>query len=447
MNRYIHAALLSCAIAGCRTCPAPVPPPDALFPHERIEERGIIDVCMYQNATDYYLYQGIPRGFQHELLEDFTRRMSFDLHVDLNANFDEALDGLVNDHYDLVAMNICVTAERAARVAFTDPLFHTRWVIVQSKHHPRLETLEQLAGREIYHHPGSEGRRVLERLRDTLRVPFRVTEGPPHEELLLRLERGEIALAIMTEHVARGAPDLDRTLLLPGRHPVAWAVPRAATYLLADLNAWLREITANGQLAALRARYLTYPFPASRTRRAHRHISPYDTIIKENARLIGWDWRLLAALIHKESRFQPEAISPFGAVGLMQVMPGTAIRLGHPSYLSPRDNIRAGIAYIGHLQQLFARYPLDPDERTKFILAAYNAGPGHLLDAMRLAEAHDHDPYTWDDNVEYFLLNKSRPEYYRHPLVRHGYCDGKQARDFVNDILATYHHYKNIIPR
>lgn len=161
---------------------------------------------------------------------------------------------------------------------------------------------------------------------------------------------------------------------------------------------------------------------------------------------MGWDWRLLAAIIFQESGFNPEAVSWLGAVGLMQVMPETALSLGIEDYINPKDNIRAGTTYLKRLEKIFSKYPLKKEDQIKFTLAAYNAGPGHVIDAMKLAEAYNKDPYIWNNNVDYFLLHKSNPEFYRDTLIRHGYCDGKQAYDFVNNILENYSHYKNTIP-
>jgi membrane-bound lytic murein transglycosylase F len=444
--------LLSCSAIACKHEQAPfimLP----LLPYERIAERGIIDACVYHNATDYYLHEGTPRGFHHELLNDFADHMGLKLHVEIDSNFDTALQGLKEDHYDLVAMSLCVTPQRQEEILFSDPLFHTRWVLVQNTTTPPLHSPHQLAGREIACQPGGEGKRLLEHLRDSLRLSFSITEreGHTYEDILLLVEQGEIPLAITTEHVARVAKQqltrLDYSLALSAPLPVAWACPREAGFLLSDINHWLAGLKKNGRLAVLHDRYFNRPHHARSYFKSQRGtISPYDPIIQEHARRIDWDWRLLAALIYQESRFKPDVISGFGAVGLMQVMPQTATTLGYSTYLSPRDNIRVGIAYLQFLQNTFSRYPFKPEERTKFILAAYNAGPGHVIDAMKLAEAHHKDSYTWEGNVDYFLLNKSDPALYKHALAHHGYCDGKQVFNFVNNIIETYAHYKNIIP-
>lgn len=94
----------------------------------------------------------------------------------------------------------------------------------------------------------------------------------------------------------------------------------------------------------------------------------YNTIIQSAARLHQIDAELIKAVIHVESAFNPRAISPKGARGLMQLMPGTARDLGVPNSFSPHQNIHAGAKYLA---QLLKRH----QGNVQYALAAYNAGP------------------------------------------------------------------------
>jgi membrane-bound lytic murein transglycosylase F len=154
----------------------------------------------------------------------------------------------------------------------------------------------------------------------------------------------------------------------------------------------------------------------------------------------------VASIIYQESRFNPAVESISGAYGLMQIMPVTARKLGIDIKSSPESNIKAGIKYLNSLLAIFDRKVPDEKEKIHFVLAAYNAGPGHVLDAMKLAEKNGKDPKKWEGNVEMFLEKKSEPEYYNDPVVKNGYYKGIQSVKFVNQILNRYERYKNLAP-
>jgi membrane-bound lytic murein transglycosylase F len=175
-------------------------------------------------------------------------------------------------------------------------------------------------------------------------------------------------------------------------------------------------------------------------------VSPYDDLIRKFSAIINWDWRLLASLICQESHFNPTVESYTGAFGLMQIMPGTGKDFGIDITASPENNLKAGIRYINWLHSIFDTRITDEKERINFILAAYNAGPGHVLDAMKLAEKNGMDPQKWDRNVATWLLKKSEPQYYNDTVVKNGYFKGTESVNFVSQVLERFEHYKNIIP-
>jgi len=99
-------------------------------------------------------------------------------------------------------------------------------------------------------------------------------------------------------------------------------------------------------------------------------LSPYlSSLITEASRAHGVDPRLIAAIARRESAFNPNAVSPVGAGGVMQLMPATAKYLGVSNVFDTRQNVFAGAKYIRTLLDAF-NGDLD------LAVAAYNAGPG-----------------------------------------------------------------------
>ena len=118
----------------------------------------------------------------------------------------------------------------------------------------------------------------------------------------------------------------------------------------------------------------TYAVPSTEAIRTTRFVvadreQEYDDLIQEHAGLNGVRADLVRAVIQVESGFNPKATSPKGAIGLMQLMPATIRQFGVGNPFSPRENVRAGVAY---LRQLLDRY----SGNEELALAAYNAGPG-----------------------------------------------------------------------
>lgn len=97
-----------------------------------------------------------------------------------------------------------------------------------------------------------------------------------------------------------------------------------------------------------------------------------DQLIKLNGSRYGVDPYLVFLVIEQESRFHPRAVSPKGARGLMQLMPGTARRLGVKNSFDIAENIKGGTQYLRELMDMFGG-------QVNLVLASYNAGEGAVL--------------------------------------------------------------------
>lgn len=166
---------------------------------------------------------------------------------------------------------------------------------------------------------------------------------------------------------------------------------------------------------------------------------PYETLFRKYAPEIGWRWEMLAALCWEESHWNPDAQSASGARGLMQLMPKTGSRfnLNDSTFCLPEDNLQAGIKYIQHLQRVFA-FITDSAENQNFVLASYNAGPAHIMDARRLAKRYGRSPYIWFDNTEYWLTQLQYPEIAADSVVQYGTFNPQETVAYVRKVKRTY---------
>lgn len=434
---------------------------------ERIQERGKLIATTDYNSTNYFIYRGAPAGYEYEMLKAYADHIGVELELVVNNDFEDAYTDLLEGKVDVIAMGLTVNSARRQLIDFTEPLGQTRQVLVQRKPEDwrkmatRSEVEEHmvrnpldLAGKMVYIPRHSSFKQRLKHLQQEIGDSIYVVEFPQTAERLIEMvANGEIDYTVADEHVAmvnqKYFHNLDVKTPLSFPLHVAWGVRKEDDSLTNSLNEWIDGF-ADSKIA--RFIYNKYFVNPRSLQYAHKYysvrsgkISNWDDLLKKDSKELNWDWRLLASMVYQESRFQPKATSWMGAFGLMQLMPGTAKLYGVDSLSSPAENLRAGVSHLKVLDRRFSKIIEDPVERRKFVLAAYNVGIAHVFDARRLAEKYGRDPNKWDDNVAYFLLNKSDPKYYNDSVVYYGYCRGEEPYNYVNDILYRYEHYQNVI--
>jgi len=312
----------------------------------------------------------------------------------------------------------------------------------------------QLTGKEVHIRKSSSFSTRLANLSDEIGGDIVIIEDSSSievETLIKMVAEGEIDYTVSDEDVAMlnatYYPILDVKTPVSFSQQIAWALRSNADTLETKINAWLEERQKETDYYVVYNKYFK-----NLKRSANRSysefssvggdkLSPFDDEIKVTASEIGWDWKLLAALIYQESKFDPNVKSWAGAKGLMQMMEPTAHEFGAKNLFDPNQSLEAGGNYIIWLQRAFKKHVPDSVERQKYILASYNVGIGHMQDAIKLTEKYGGDPTKWEGNVEKYLLLKSQKKYYNDPVVKYGYCRGEEPVNYVREILERYQQY------
>jgi membrane-bound lytic murein transglycosylase F len=437
---------------------------------DKILADGKLRAILKNSPTGYFIYKGNPMGFEYELLNRFCMQHKLILEVILESDVEKCF-GMLNDgKCDVIAHNLTITKERQKEVEFTIPQYEVRHMLVQRlpENYSQLKEHEiermlirdpvDLIGKQIHVRKNSSYVQRLKNLSQEMGADILIIEefgDIQTEELISMVADGEINYTIADEDIARITAtyysniDVNTPLSFPTR--IAWAVRKNSPGLLIQLNEWLQETKRLPDYNVIYNRYFNDPkgylnrVKSDYSSIRGNKISPYDKLIRKYARNIEWDWRLMAALIYRESQFDPKAESWAGAVGLMQLMPETAKQYGARNISNPEQNIRAGTLYLLSLIRFWKDRVKNDEERLKFILASYNVGAGHVEDAQRLAEKYNRDSQQWEDNVEYFLLKKTEPSFYEDELVKSGYCRGAEPVNYVKQVMKQYAIYTQLI--
>lgn len=212
-----------------------------------------------------------------------------------------------------------------------------------------------------------------------------------------------------------------------------WLMDGSDISTFRGLSEWISRIKSNGTYVRLHDNF----FGNRRT----GSISPYDGLVKEFSRRLGWDWRLLSSVIYNESMFINATLSRRGAIGLMQVRPATGAAYGIHDLSSPRNNIDAGTRHLQYLENLMKDWGItDSANLVRFTLAAYNAGEGRIEDCRRLAESLGKNPDSWEEVAEIIPL-MSQEEYYTGEYVKRGRFNGKETINYIDKVLGKYEEY------
>ncbi|MEM6338138.1 MAG: transporter substrate-binding domain-containing protein [Bacteroidota bacterium] len=431
-----------------------------------IRERGKLVAVTGYNPISYFVYRGVPMGYEYELLERLAETLDVELEILVEENVDDMFALLDAGEADLIAYRLIVTGDYAGRAAYTAPIHVTRQVLVQyvdsAGSGPPDDLVEypfELIGDSVHVPADSEQAERLYALEDeiggeidVIEIDDRITSA----QLIRRVSRGEYDYSVARESIARlNEAYFPNVVVQPAVsvwQRVAWAVPFGADSLLASINGWLEDEKLQPEFQRLYNKYFEDRI-GFRERIADEYLttetgrlSPYDDLIRtaSSASDLGWDWRLLASQMFQESRFKPRARSWAGAQGLMQLMPPTAREFGVSNANDPEQNVAGAIRFLEWLDAYWTDKIDDPDERLKFILASYNTGHGHVEDARRLTEKYGKDPQVWED-VAYYLLRKSRREFYQDPVVRYGYSRGIEPVEYVERILDRFEHYQRFV--
>ncbi len=402
-------------------------------------------------STSYFYYRDEVMGYDYKMACHLADFLKLKIKI-IEANSETELIEMLNDNeIDVAAYNFIITKELKSNYSFVFPQPESQIVLVQNIGIRTISEITELNGKTIYVKPNTVFQQRLENLNKEIGGEIKikyVEDSISADDLLEMVASKKADFTVTSDRIARLYKSqfkrLDIRMPITFNMKNGWLINNEDTTLLRNIQTWLNNPSTKRYESNIYNEYWDKSpyFAAKKIKIPKGAISPYDAYFKKYASEINWDWQLLAAVAFHESSFDSEQVSWAGAAGIMQLMPQTAANFGldRVTIFDPEKNIEAGAQYIKNLNMAFRKVP-DKEERIKFILAGYNSGPAHILDAMALAEKYGKNPHIWFDNVDHFLLNKNKPEYYNDPVVKFGRFSGRITCSYVINTLETYNKY------
>ena len=424
-----------------------------------MKDSGVLVALTLNSSISYFDYRGEPMGFQYELAKHFAQSLGLKLEMKTARNMEDLVHMLLRGEGDLIAYPLPITKEFKDSVDFCGEDIITHQVLVQrngNKKQKALTNVTELIGKDVYAKPGKHLDRLInldKELGGGIRIHEVTNDSITNEDLMMQVANGTIDYTLSDNDLARlnktYYPNLNTNLAVSFDQRASWAVRKTSPLLSEAADRWHKENMTSPAYKASAKKY----FEMSK-RLPHGpilsikdgKISHFDHLFKKYAPEVGWDRRVIASLAYNESNFDTTAVSWVGAKGLMQLMPRTARAMGIPEgkEQNPEESVKAATKYLAQIARSFNKVT-NPEEKMKFVLGAYNAGIGHVFDAMALAEKYGKNKYIWDENVASFILLKSNEEYFNDPVCKNGYFRGRETYNFVKDILGRAEMYKQKI--
>ncbi len=415
----------------------------------QIQKDGKLTVLTENSTLSFFEFKGKRMGFEYEILDTFCKANGLELEVKVVNKIGDFVRLLRKGEGDVVAANLPIGLRQQKYFNFSLPYYQTYQVLVQRKSDSIVSEPAYLAGKIVYARKNSAYEKRLIALQDEIgaTIDIRYQKSLPlAEDLIEEVANGRIQYTLAHENQARIAkdmhPNLDIATRMSFEQRIAFALRPKSKVLKARLDAFLQTYIASEAFTQLKKRYFDYiaSTPTEFFLTPKGALSPFDAIFKKAAQKYGWDWKVLAAIAYKESRFNPNARGFGGAYGLMQFMPNTGPQFGVFPESSPEQQINGGMRYLA---SVYRRWSSIADEQTRlqFTLASYNAGMCHIEDAQRLARAAGLNPNLWDGNVAEMVKKLDDPQFYRSEMVRCGAYRGA-ATSYVAKVMGIYTRWK-----
>ncbi|WP_439105604.1 transglycosylase SLT domain-containing protein [Congregibacter sp.] len=391
-------------------------------------ENRVVRVLTVYGPGRFHLENGRGRGIVAETVARLEEHLNKDperkhikvFTIVIPVARDQLIPALLDGRGDVISAGLTITPERQELVDFTIPTSKPlNEILVTGPSAPKINSLDDLAGKTVYLRESSSYRESVEDLSRRLEaqgqaaITIEIMPGSLEDDDLIEMvNAGLLPWAVVDDYKPQLWDDVFTDLVVRndlvfregGR--TGWAMRKDSPLLKATLDEFLKDNragTLHGNI--LINRYIRdFDWAGNAlSDEDYKRFNDLQHLFQKYGERYEIEYLFAAAQGYQESRLDQSVRSHAGAVGVMQLLPATAEdkSVGIPDIDNVESNIHAGIKYMDYLRD---RYFSDPEittiNQSLLALGAYNAGPARMIRMRAKAREKGYDPNVWFDNVE-----------------------------------------------
>jgi len=394
----------------------------------------VIRVLVIPSEIMFHVDKGKKNGFSYEYMKLFEKQINKHFPhknkylktriVFVPVSKSKLIPGLLQGRGDIAMADISITEKRKEKIDFSDPyVSKVNVIVVTGPSSPKMNTIDDLVGQEVYVHRASSYYEYLEEMNIDLtkagKEKIKIKTIPEHMEgkdVLEMINAGLIGITLMDQYKAKFWSkiltdiELHTEIIIKENDAFAWMVRKDSPKLMKEVNRFIKTHKAGTLLGNILIQRYTDKFKFEKLTVNKKALQKFEKAVKlfqKYSLQYNLNSHLVLAQAYQESKLDQKAKSRAGAVGVMQLLPATgkSMKVGNIKNLEP--NIHAGIKYHRWLiDRYFKNDEVDAFNQTLFAFAAYNAGPRRVIELRKTAKQRGYDPNVWFDNVEIIASEK-----------------------------------------
>jgi membrane-bound lytic murein transglycosylase MltF len=390
-----------------------------------MQKEGIIRILIPFSRSSYFIQDGVTKGLAVEALREFEKRLNKGIKKEEDRTIlvliptrrDKLISGLVEGIGDISLANLTITKERLEQVDFSDPfLKNVRELLVTQKGEQDIKSIDALAGLKVHIRKSASYFQSLLNLNEALVKkglnPVEIIEADEwleDEDLLEMVQARLVPATIIDEHKAKSWLSVFDNLKVHSQAPIresantGWAFRKNSPQLAKAINNFISNSSQGTTFGNILIKRYYDKSDWIKNPKSEKYAKKLESLMKlfnKYGEKYKIDPLLLAALAFQESKFNNDAKSRVGAVGIMQILPSTAAdkNVQIKNVRDLENNIEAGTKYIRFMADYyFGEGEIQDDQKILMALASYNAGPNRIARMRKKAE----NPNLWFRNVEW----------------------------------------------